>query len=619
MPTKSPTTRLGAIRGHIFNHKVRSLIVLIIAFGIGYFAYGKMFATAQVTKYVLTTATTQTVVASVSGSGQVSPSSEVDLTPKVSGEIVDVPVTVGEYVQAGQPIAYIDSTTAQQDLRNAEADLKSAQLALAKLQEPADQLSVTQAQDTITKSQESQTTAQSNLAKAYTDSYNDVVATYLDLPALMASFKDIVIGTEASRGSQWNIDYYQSSVINWDEQAMTHRNDAYNDYVDALNTYNTALADYKALPANPSNDQIEAITKETHDLSEKIDNALGSSNTFIQYYEDTVKNHNQNPSSVADTALTNLTTYIGTMDNHSSTLLTDSNNITSDQQTLSDAGLTITESQQSLTKLQQGADPLDIQTDQLNIEQKQNAVLQAQQTLDDYTVTAPFAGYVAKLTAVKGAQTSGAVASLITKDQIAQLTLNEVDAAKVQVGQKVTLTFDAVTDLTLAGTVVSIDPLGTVTQGVVSYTVNIDFASDDPRVKPGMTVNAAIITGTAPDAITVPASAIKTQGTTSYVLVVKNPPTGAADSGTAVDLSQTPTRVTVTTGLTDDTNTQITSGLSEGDVIVSRTVTTSTQTTSTSSSAPSLFGSSATRGGGAGGFGGAGGGGAARTTTTTGR
>ena len=51
--------------------------------------------------------------------------------------------------------------------------------------------------------------------------------------------------------------------------------------------------------------------------------------------------------------------------------------------------------------------------------------------------------------------TGTTVVTLITNEKIATLSLNEVDAAKVKVGDKVTLTFDAIDGLSLTGIVVA--------------------------------------------------------------------------------------------------------------------------------------------------------------------
>ena len=190
-------------------------------------------------------------------------------------------------------------------------------------------------------------------------------------------------------------------------------------------------------------------------------------------------------------------------------------------------------------------------------------------------------------------------------------TLNAVDATKVQVGQRATMTFDAIDGLTLTGKVASVDTVGTVSQGVVNYTVTISFDSTDPRVKPGMSVDASIITDTAQDVLIVPSSAIKTANGTSYVQILPNV-TASADSTAPVTSETAPEDVTVTTGLSDDTNTAVTSGLTDGETVVIKTNLPTAAKATTTASATSLLGGGATRGGGAGAYAGGG----ARTTTT---
>ena len=100
--------------------------------------------------------------------------------------------------------------------------------------------------------------------------------------------------------------------------------------------------------------------------------------------------------------------------------------------------------------------------------------------------------------------------TIITAQELATIVLNEVDVAKVKLGEKATLTFDAIPDLTIAGQVSEIDSVGTVSQGVVNYNVKISFATQDDRVKSGMSVDATIITDIAQNVVVVPNGAIKT-------------------------------------------------------------------------------------------------------------
>jgi macrolide-specific efflux system membrane fusion protein len=153
------------------------------------------------------------------------------------------------------------------------------------------------------------------------------------------------------------------------------------------------------------------------------------------------------------------------------------------------------------------------------------------------------------------------------------------------------------------------DPVGAVSQGVVSYDVKISFDAQNAQVKSGMTVNANIQTGVHQNVLTVPSGAIKTAGTQSYVLAFVPPiatSTSAASSAQTaqgITTDQVPQQIAVQVGLSDDTNTEITSGLTDGQQIVVRT-TTGAPTAATASRP----GAGAAAGGAARGFGGGGGG-----------
>jgi multidrug efflux pump subunit AcrA (membrane-fusion protein) len=150
----------------------------------------------------------------------------------------------------------------------------------------------------------------------------------------------------------------------------------------------------------------------------------------------------------------------------------------------------------------------------------------------------------------------------------------------------------------LTGKVIQVDSIGTVSQGVVSYTVKIGLDSQDARVKPGMTVNAAIQTGTAQNVLIIPSAAVKTSNGTSYVLLF-DPAIDTSVTGTVnVASPVAPSQVTVTTGLSDDTNVEIRSGLTDGEQVVTRATTAAAASKTTASASAG----GATRGAAAGGF-----------------
>lgn len=157
----------------------------------------------------------------------------------------------------------------------------------------------------------------------------------------------------------------------------------------------------------------------------------------------------------------------------------------------------------------------------------------------------------------------------------AQVQINEVDVPNVALDQKVMMTFNAINGLSVSGKVEKMDSLGTITQGVVTYNATLSFDTVDERIKPGMSVSASIITGVKQDVLIVPNSAVKTQagGGGNYVEVLNNGQTN-------------PTQTSVKIGAVNNTDTEIMSGLSVGDNVVTRTInpgaTTSTSTSGSS-------------------------------------
>lgn len=233
------------------------------------------------------------------------------------------------------------------------------------------------------------------------------------------------------------------------------------------------------------------------------------------------------------------------------------------------------------------------------------------------TIVAPTSGTVGDLLITKGMQigssntTAGsstntsnqAIASILTGNSTTvSISISEVDAPQIKVGQEATITFDALTNKTFTGKVVGIDTTGAVSSGVTSYPAIIVLDESESDILPNMSATASIITKVDDNVILVPSSAVQTVGTSSTVKVMSN--------------GQVST-VPVTIGDSSDSQTVITSGLSEGEVVV----TSSTSTTTTTGSTTASPFSGGLRLGGFGGGGGGGGGGAARggAGATTGR
>jgi HlyD family secretion protein len=238
-------------------------------------------------------------------------------------------------------------------------------------------------------------------------------------------------------------------------------------------------------------------------------------------------------------------------------------------------------------------DKLDAAKISLDVAEKNIGVAQAryQNALSDANkrnVTAPINGTVNAINIKNGDDLSrisggnNGVAPVIIGDLgtlKAQVQVNEVDVSSVSIGQKAMLTFNAIDSLSISGKVEKMDSLGTLTSGVVTYNVAIDFDSLDPRIKPEMSVSAAIITGVKQDVLVVPNSAVKSQNGSSYVQVL--------ESG-----QLTPQQVPVEIGISNNTDTEIISGIGAGDSVVTQTINSSATSTSATSSTARTGGNS---------------------------
>lgn len=589
-------TLFKKVKSFIVSHKIISGIVLILIIGIGYHFLKGTAATE--TRYVMTTATKGSVIASITGSGQVEAGDQVDLKPKGSGTVTYVSSKVGQFVRAGTLIVSLDVSDAQKNIRDVDMNLQSAQNALDKLEQPADALALLQAQNALTQ-------AKANLKKAYEDGFNSVSDAFLQMPTIISGVNDVLHLSDASlsTSSQMNVSYYTEIARQYDSpsssQADNNKNDAETKYTMARNAYDKNFVDYKLVSIDSDPETISALIDETYKTSREISDVVRSTTNLIQFYQDKLKDHSLTPTTKSNTHLSTLSTYMSQTNSFLNNLLNIKNTITSDLQS-------VPEKTESLDKLTAGPDAFDVQSAQFTITQRKEALADAKNALADYYAYAPFDGTIAKINVQKGDTVSGgtAVATIITKQKIATITLNEVDIAKIKLGQKATVTFDALPDLSLVGTVAEIDTLGTVSQGVVTYAVKISLDTDDDQVKPGMSATAAIVTDVKPDVLVVPNSTIKTNNGNNYVEMFDTPlpapQAGIQGSPSAIPPKQVP----VTTGLSNDTVTEIVSGIKEGDMIITRTIT-GTPAATTAASAPSLFGN--TRG--------IGGGGALRTTT----
>ena len=591
------------------------MVALVIIIGGGYYGYGKFKSGNAQVSYLTSAAEKGTIITSVSSSGQVSSSNQVDITSKVSGDITKIAVVSGQEIKGGEVIAQIDAQDAYKSVRDAQANLQSAQLSLDKLKQSASANSVLQSENAVTSAQVSLDklkvsqpidledarnalrNAQTNLDKAYSDAFNAISNSFLTLPNIITSLDDILYSdqlsaSEVSLGKgQINTAALLNSTYETDQPRIkSYQTGAESDYAAARKAYDSAYQSFKNASVYSAPAAIEGLLAETLTASKAIAQAIKSENNYLNVWSDSRALRGWAVFSQITTYKTNLTTYAGQDNTASSNLLSAQITIKTDKDAITTADnnlktltknqpldlaaaeASLKEKQFSLIDLIAGTDPLDVRSQEIAIQQKKNSLYDAQKTLADYTIKAPFDGVIAAVNLKVGDSAgSAAIATIITKQQIAEVSLNEVDAAKIKVGLKANMTFDAIDGLEITGKVAEVDTLGTVSQGVVTYNVKIVFDTQDSRVKSGMSANVTIIIDGKPDVLSVISSAIKTDSNGGNYVQILN-------------VDGQPIEQVVQIGIANDTNTEIISGLIEGDKVITQTIDSGASKTTTTQS-----------------------------------
>ncbi|HVU06697.1 MAG TPA: efflux RND transporter periplasmic adaptor subunit [Candidatus Paceibacterota bacterium] len=528
------------IKTWIIAHKIMAGVAAVAVVAVSYGVYRHASPASAATKYVLANVEKGTLISSVSGSGQVAAQNQVTVTSNASGDITSVLVQDGDQVVAGQTLATIEAADASRAVDNAELALENARVAYDKAVKESENQS---ASSTV-----------SDVAKAYQAGYNAIVATSIDLPAIFSGLNDLYY---TPSHSPYFSDIKLANEV--DAAAVTYKEQAGSAFDEARNEYQANFLRYKNISETSSEEEIVALLDETDVILKKLLGSLSGTYSTLDYVEGKL--------SAVPSVLTSdksaVSSYV--------------NKVNSDSSSITNALSAIDNAKTAGTSAS-----LSMKSAELSVRQAESSLSDAQIALADHRVKAPFSGLVAKVIAKNGdkANNGSQIATLVTKEQMVNISLNEIDAAKIAKGDKATLTFDAIEDLTLAGHVSNVDLVGSVSQGVVSYSVQIAFDSVDDRVKPGMTVNASIVTDAKQDVLLVPSGAVKTVGGVSYVQIL--PTTyDAAEGAQGIIPDEAPTNIPVTIGSSNDSEVEIASGLAEGEQIVARTVTSSGATRST--------------------------------------
>ncbi len=577
---------IGRVISFALEHKIIfRLSVVFFLFG-GFLIFKTIFRDDSSVKYISTDIKRETLIVSVSGSGLVLALNQVDVKPKIGGLLTDVYIKPGQEVTAGTLLATIDSQEVFRTLRDTETALETARLELEELLKPADALTLLQAENSLVQAKESRQKAEDNLIEVYEDGFNAVSSTFLDLPGIMSGLENLLFGKSIDPSFE-NISWYVNQTDYQDgqrEKALVYKDEVYNTYTKAREAYQKNFNSYKITSRSAEKQVIEALVSETYNTTLLISDAIKNIDNYIDFVQDVMELRHLNVPQAVSTHQSNISAYTNKVNSILANLLVIQRSFKDSRDAIINAERVIKEKELVLAKIKEGADELSIRAKKIMIQQKEDALLTAKQKLADYYIRASFAGVISKVNVSKGDTVSAGttIATLISKQKIAEISLNEVDAVKIKIGQKATLTFDAIPGLTLTGQVIEVDTVGTVSQGVVTYTAKIAFDTDDDRIKTSMSVSAAIIIEAKQNVLVAPNVAIKQQEGNTYVEIFAGE-------------NQKPRLQPVEIGLSNDTLTEIVSGLKEGDKVITQLITNNTSQSQTRGSAglqiPGLTGS----------------------------
>lgn len=208
------------------------------------------------------------LVVSASGVGVLAPVAEVDLGFRAGGVLAEVPVEVGDQVEAGDLLAQLDTAGLERAVTQAEIALRQAEIRLETAQEPPDEASIQRAQDGV-----DQAAAALRLAQIDLDAAQDDVAVNEALEDARLVYEDALNiynywqkeYTEGRADYWWvddskqTLDEAQLALNRAQQRADLIVQSSRNDVARLADLYNQAQDDLEELLNGPDEHDIESL------------------------------------------------------------------------------------------------------------------------------------------------------------------------------------------------------------------------------------------------------------------------------------------------------------------------------------------------------------------------
>ena len=460
--------------------------------------------------YLVAAVTRQDLTVSVSGTATLQPADSYNVTTLLSGDIIDAPFEEGDLVSKDTLLYTMDSSDAQDSLDRAQISVQQAQMSYEQAQEalhPTAPISGTVSEVYVHNGES--VTAGAQLARI-------VASTELSIDFLFpyASPSDFYVG--------------QMATV----------------FIDGYSGTQTGTVTNVSNSATITSNGLQAVSVRVRLNNPGAVSDAGTASAVIGSYS----SYGQSPVSMPASSIV-YAAGSGTVNDFTKL-----------------AGSTVTKGE-TLCTVESESIRDQVENARLNLQSAQLSAGTAADAVDDYNIKSPIAGTVIEKNFKAGDKvdgaSSGTLAVIYDLSYLElEMAVDELDIGKVEVGQEVRITADALEGETFTGVVDKVSINGTTANGATSYPVTI-IIEGYGDLRPGMNVSAQIIGEEVPNALCIPVDAVERGNT----VTVPGPGALSEDGQSVVDITKLETKE-VTLGRNDDEYIEVTGGLEEGDVVL---------------------------------------------------
>ncbi|WP_420642965.1 efflux RND transporter periplasmic adaptor subunit [Candidatus Leptofilum sp.] len=469
-------------------------MVLAVA-GVGYYFYQQTLPTAVAQNEVedeLQTAVARQgdIVVSAVGAGNIVAAEEVTVGFGSNGTLVELLVQVGDEVLAGDVLARVDDSDAQQALVNAQLQYQRAAM-----QTDASVTATGVSYDDISVAQMEINLAEAEAAlddlRNWTPDEDEIALAEANLAAAEASYNAALGQASASSA---NIAVSNISVEQA-ERALAEAQDAYDVAWDPGRDWELGDPRHATALENERDRTADALLRAEESLQ------IAQLN-----YSSTVSNSSSSSIANSQTGLLNAQLALETVVSGP------------DEDAIATAETAVRQAELSLQQalLNREANELSLAQAAIDLQNAEEAVAAAE-------LIAPIDGTITTINGSVGETVGGDLLILADLSQpVLELFLDEADLNMVGVGYEVDVTFDALPDEQFSGTVVQIDPELSVESGltVVHALVMLDDFAKPQTLPVGLNASVEVIGGRAENTVLVPVEALRELSPGEYSIFV---------------------------------------------------------------------------------------------------